>query len=316
MVSRIYRIIALVVLAAFVFGTDTPKMQAADCAMFGYAQISSDKLTVPKGSSATIKATYRWGVSPAPASCYDQPVAAYFSIGGAAIGDRINVGVVQKGGDSIIEKQFDQSDLPDSSATTVRVEVEFFIPPSSGAKQILATTYINLNFENSTTTYACVAADSKYACSPDGTLKGCQDTGACQSSKNPKAGCTLLADKDKCGQFASTTSTNPSSSTGSTGSGGQGKSVSYSFRLTNPLKADDFMGLISSISTWIFNLSIPVAVIVIVWAGLRFLWARGNPAEVGKAKEMLKYAVIGLVIIFIGRGFITLIQSIINLGAK
>jgi hypothetical protein len=46
------------------------------------------------------------------------------------------------------------------------------------------------------------------------------------------------------------------------------------------------------------------------------MWARGDAGEVGKAKEMLKYAVIGLVIIFIGRGFISLIKSIINLGAK
>lgn len=316
MVTRISHTAALLSLFSFLFLTGTPAAQAADCTSFGYAQISADKLTVPKGGSVTITSRYKWGASPAPASCYDQSVSLFQYVNGVIHGDRTDIGAVQRDGDTITENNLDYTELVNGSSSTAQIEVEYFTTPTSSTpKQTLAKASITVNLESDKTTYGCVAADSKYACSPDGTLKGCQDNLSCQSSKNPKAGCTLLADKDKCGQFAPTTPGGPPG--GSTGApGSTGRSVSFSFSIPNPLKADDFMGLISAIATWIFNLSIPVAVIVIVWAGLRFLWARGNPGEVASAKQMLTYAVIGLVIIFIGRGFITLIQSIINLGAK
>ena len=90
----------------------------------------------------------------------------------------------------------------------------------------------------------------------------------------------------------------------------------YSFEITNPLKggADDFTSLVKIIAQWIFNLAIPIAVAMIVYAGILFLTAAGEPAKVTKAKEVLKYAVIGLAIILIGSGFVTLIKSILELG--
>ena len=55
---------------------------------------------------------------------------------------------------------------------------------------------------------------------------------------------------------------------------------------------------------------------MIVWAGIRFLYSRGNPTEVTAAKKILQYAIVGLAIILIGSGFVTLIESILNLGAE
>ena len=54
---------------------------------------------------------------------------------------------------------------------------------------------------------------------------------------------------------------------------------------------------------------------MIVYSGVLFLTAQGNPQTVTKARDLLKWAVVGLAIILIGSGFITLIQSILDLGA-
>ena len=54
---------------------------------------------------------------------------------------------------------------------------------------------------------------------------------------------------------------------------------------------------------------------MIIYAGILFLTAQGNPTTITKAKDVLKYAVIGLAIIIIGSGFVTLIQSILELGS-
>ncbi len=91
----------------------------------------------------------------------------------------------------------------------------------------------------------------------------------------------------------------------------------FSFEIPNPLRggADDFSELVTVIAQWIFNLAIPIAVAMIVYSGILFLTAQGEPGKVTKAKDVLKWAVIGLAIILIGSGFITLIQSILELGS-
>jgi len=89
-----------------------------------------------------------------------------------------------------------------------------------------------------------------------------------------------------------------------------GQTQTYPFSIENPLKggANDFTGLVKIIAQWLFNLAIPIAVAMIVYSGILFLTAQGEPAKVTKAKEVLKYAVIGLAIILIG--------SILELGSS
>jgi hypothetical protein len=93
------------------------------------------------------------------------------------------------------------------------------------------------------------------------------------------------------------------------------RALDYNFEIDNPLGgASTLMELIEKISQWIFNLAIPVAVIFIIYGGLQFLFAGANPDLANKGKATLKYAVIGLAIVLIGHGFVTLVQSIIELG--
>lgn len=91
----------------------------------------------------------------------------------------------------------------------------------------------------------------------------------------------------------------------------------YEFIIDNPLNsgANTVGELLKIIVSWIFRLAIPIAVAVIVYSGILFLTSKGNPAQVTKARQMLQYAVIGLAIILVGSGFISLIRSILELGA-
>lgn len=116
-----------------------------------------------------------------------------------------------------------------------------------------------------------------------------------------------------------TSPTNPTNPTGpgsGTGTGSGGTSKTYSFSIDNPIKGgpNDLFDIINIITKWLLNISIPIAVLGILWAGFLMLTAGATPAKFEQGKKILINIVIGLAVIFIGRGFITLIFSIIELG--
>ncbi len=140
----------------------------------------------------------------------------------------------------------------------------------------------------------------------------------CKSAGPNSLGVTLPTSSPVCVAIGSGVCTG---GTGNCGGQGQpacrpGETQTYPFEIPNPLKggASDFASLVKIIAQWIFNLAIPIAVAMIVYSGILFLTAKGEPAKVTKAKDVLKYAIIGLAIILIGSGFVTLIQSILELG--
>ena len=89
---------------------------------------------------------------------------------------------------------------------------------------------------------------------------------------------------------------------------------SFKFKIDNPLagKAENVIDLLAIIANFVFQLGVPVAVIVIIYSGILFLVSRDKPAIVLKATNGLKYAAIGLAILLIGKGFVSLIQSILS----
>ncbi len=94
-----------------------------------------------------------------------------------------------------------------------------------------------------------------------------------------------------------------------------GETVTFDFSIPNPLKSENLLDLIQAVGGFIFSLAIPVAVIMIVYAGVLFLISRGDQTKVARAREILKYAIIGLAIVLIGSGFVSLITSILDLGS-
>ncbi len=185
--------------------------------------------------------------------------------------------------------------------------------PGVFSGQLARSAEVTITFGSVTNqTYACVANDNKYACS---VLVNCSDQPACSGKPCIQIGSNL------CGQTAGTGTPTPTPGGGGCGTTGQpacapGTNQTYSFNIPNPLKGGvtDFSSLVKIIAQWIFNLAIPIAVAMIVYAGILFLTSAGDTSKVTKARQVLMYAVVGLAIILIGSGFITLIQSILELG--
>ncbi len=161
--------------------------------------------------------------------------------------------------------------------------------------------------------YACIAPNGNYACSPS-NLSNCSDVvgGGSGCSANckqvPLSLCGTKAPSD--GSFPSPAVTpKPVGST---------PDKTYSFEITNPLKGgpNDLFEIINIATRLLLQISIPLAVLWILYAGYLMLTAGPTPAKFEKGKGILKNVVIGLAVIFIGRGFITLIYSILELGGN
>lgn len=99
-----------------------------------------------------------------------------------------------------------------------------------------------------------------------------------------------------------------------------GQGVSSSLNLADPWanlcgeSACDIFGIINKATTFMIEIAIPIAVGLIIFAGIMLLTSAGDPGRIGKAKDMLRYTVIGFAVLLIGKGFFLLIQSILNLG--
>ena len=83
--------------------------------------------------------------------------------------------------------------------------------------------------------------------------------------------------------------------------------------LCNPLNTTNFEDLINAISGGLTTIGIPIAVLMIILAGVEFLIAGGSTEMVTRARKTLLYAIIGLAIILIGKGFLSLINDILSL---
>ena len=68
--------------------------------------------------------------------------------------------------------------------------------------------------------------------------------------------------------------------------------------LCNPVKADSLTGLFDNVlSQVIIPVSIVIAVMFIIWAGLKFVMAQGNAGEIEKARQNLIYVLIGVALV-------------------
>jgi hypothetical protein len=137
-----------------------------------------------------------------------------------------------------------------------------------------------------------------------GQVKSCSDypiQNDCEANRCKfEGGCAWDSNKKTCsGGGTATTTTGVPSST----------SISFG----NPIGMSDFNDFVNQIGTWIFNLAIPIGVMVIVYAGIMMMSSAGNPKRYQSGVDALKYAVIGLSVVFIGKGFVVLIKSIIEL---
>lgn len=88
------------------------------------------------------------------------------------------------------------------------------------------------------------------------------------------------------------------------------------WNIFNPLAGDpqpqNVVDLVILIARWLFDIAGSLIVILIIYAGIRFLLSRGNPPEIQKARNILLWALVGFAVVLIGQGFVFLVESILN----
>lgn len=76
------------------------------------------------------------------------------------------------------------------------------------------------------------------------------------------------------------------------------------------LREVNVMDTFDKIINWLFAGLIAFAAIMIVVAAYYFVTASGNPETVAKARHFVMYALIGVVVALLARGFVVLVQMI------
>ena len=81
-------------------------------------------------------------------------------------------------------------------------------------------------------------------------------------------------------------------------------------KIESPLKWQTFEDLIKAIINFLFYLALAVVPLIIVIAGYFFVTSGGDPAKVTQARNIILYALIGLLIIFLSNAIIAIIKQI------
>lgn len=117
--------------------------------------------------------------------------------------------------------------------------------------------------------------------------------------------------------FAQTGGTGIGAPSGGTGINQPSGGTGGSYTLQNPLGVDSLCKLIGVLLKAAIVIGIPIAVLFIVYAGFKFIMARGSPAELSEARSNLLNVIIGIAI-FLGASLIAqvIISTLHQLGVS
>jgi sterol desaturase/sphingolipid hydroxylase (fatty acid hydroxylase superfamily) len=82
----------------------------------------------------------------------------------------------------------------------------------------------------------------------------------------------------------------------------------------NPLNTDSIIEVVDRVADYFYYVAIAIVPIITIYAAVLFFTAGGNDQQVGKAKKTFFWLIIGIAIILIGGGVITLLKDILNVN--
>ena len=102
--------------------------------------------------------------------------------------------------------------------------------------------------------------------------------------------------------------------TGSGNSGGSSTGFNSGGQpvLTNPLQSNDVMALFNNVVNFLLQVAAPVAVIMAIYAGFLFVTAGDNAEKVKTARKTLMYVIIGVAVLILSKGIVTLATSFLE----
>ncbi|MBI2052265.1 MAG: hypothetical protein HYT38_01125, partial [Candidatus Sungbacteria bacterium] len=100
--------------------------------------------------------------------------------------------------------------------------------------------------------------------------------------------------------------------------GGGGDDVSGGgdvITITNPLGYDTIPEVLNRIIDFLALLAAPIAVLMLVWAAYLFVLAGTSPDNVKKAKSIILYVVVGLMVLGLSKAIVSVTLSVLNTPA-
>lgn len=93
---------------------------------------------------------------------------------------------------------------------------------------------------------------------------------------------------------------------------GQAQTPQTSVEITNPLTSNTFDELLTKIITFLFWIAAPIASLMIIIAAFVLLTGGGDPKKVNQAKNMIIWALVGFIIIFLSLALINFLKAILG----
>jgi hypothetical protein len=89
-----------------------------------------------------------------------------------------------------------------------------------------------------------------------------------------------------------------------------------SISIENPFGANSTIWtILDGILNFLFWLSLPLGALTIVYAAYVLLFSAGEPEKVTKAKQLILYAIIGIIVVFLSKAIILLLMGALGVRA-
>lgn len=82
--------------------------------------------------------------------------------------------------------------------------------------------------------------------------------------------------------------------------------------IKNPLKFESLEALLDAIIDFLIKIGAPLAVIMVIYAGLTWMFAAGVPEKISKARSILIWTIVGYSIILVAKGILLVVQSVLG----
>jgi len=87
----------------------------------------------------------------------------------------------------------------------------------------------------------------------------------------------------------------------------------FAANLDNPLKDNSFKDIIDTLINFVTILAVAIAPIFFLYGGFLMMTSAGDTTKLKKAKDLFLYTILGLAILFLGKGLIEVLKSVIGI---
>ena len=91
-----------------------------------------------------------------------------------------------------------------------------------------------------------------------------------------------------------------------------GESPLSSIEIPNPLKTASVVDIIDRIMNFMFLISIPIAMIMLMYAGFMYITSAGDTKKTSAAGQIIQYALIGFCIVLLAKGIVYVVQDVLT----